>query len=411
MKRLILAVILLLVSSQFLSARGSNSDKVVYIAELKDVIDRGVADYIKRSLQVAEPNPVILILDTQGGYLTPLGDIIRALKEYPGLLIVWIPSGGKAGSAGVFIALAADKLYVSKSAVIGAAQPRPADPKVVNFTAAWIKALAEDKFSSEDPRVTISEEFVTKNRALTGEEAIKLGIADGRAEYLKDILESEGLIEYEVLELKPGFIEEFLSLVGDPTIAVFLIVIGVLAIYIEVAITGFQGLVVVGFLSITAGIYGLGMLGLNILILAILPAGVIFLVAELVYPGLQVFGVLGILLMIIAIYTAYWQQPYIDFTPYSMVMIILLVFVSTVLIYSGLEVGKILKLPTPSLRESLIGKRGIAKTMVTPRRRGVVLVEGEEWTAYSIDEDIHEDEEIVVVDMKGLTLIVRKISE
>ena len=411
MKRSIIVITLLLLLSQFLFALGDNSDKAIYTVELRDIIDQGVADYIERSLRVAEPNPVILILDTQGGYLTPLGDIIRALKEYPGLLIVWIPPGGKAGSAGVFIALAADKLYVSKSAVIGAAQPRPPDPKVVNFTAAWIKALAEDKFSSEDPRVMISEEFVTKNRALTGEEAVKLRIADGRAEYLKDILESERLIGYEVLKLKPGLMEKFLSLVGDPVIAVLLIVIGMLAIYVEIAVTGFQGLVVVGFLSIIAGIYGLGMLGLDILVLAVLLAGLAFLIAELVYPGLQVFGVLGILLMIIAIYMAYWQQPYIDFTPYSIIMIIVLVFLSAVLIYSGLEVGRILKLPTPSLRESLIGKHGIARTVVTPRQRGVVLVEGEEWTAYSIDEDIHENEEIVVVDVRGLTLIVRKISE
>lgn len=410
MKRLIIIVTLLLVFSQHFYVLSANNNRLVYI-ELKGIIDKGTADYVDRSLRIAEPNPVILMLDTQGGYLSPLGDIVRAFKEYPGMLIVWIPSGGKAGSAGVFIALAADKLYVSKSAVIGAAQPRPADPKVVNFTAAWIRALAEDKFSPKDPRVAIAEEFVTKNRALTGEEALELGIADGKAENLKDILESEGLIGYEITEIKPGLVEELLSMIGDPIVATLLIIIGVLAIYVEIAITGFQGLIVAGLLLIAAGIYGLGMLGLDVLVIAVLLAGLTFLIAELVYPGLQVFGVLGIILMTAAIYMAYWQQPYINFTIYSICMISILILISALLVYSGLEIRKILKIPTPSLRESLIGKRGIAKTVITPQGKGVVLVEGEEWTAYSIEEDILEGEEVIVVDMRGLALVVRKISE
>jgi len=383
-------------------------DKGVAYLELRGIIDRGVADYIKRSLQIAEPNPVILVLDTQGGYLSPLSDIIRMLKEYPGKLIVWIPPGGKAGSAGVFIALSAEKLYVSRSSVMGAAQPRPADPKTLNFTVAWIRALAEEKYSPADPRVSIAEEFVTKNRALTGEEAHELGIADGRAERLKDILESEGLTDYEIIELKPGLVEEMLSLIGDPAVAVLLIMVGILAIYVELTITGFQGLAIAGFLLIAAGVYGLGLLGLDTLIAAILLSGIAFLVAELAYPGLQFFGFLGVIMIILSVYLAYWQQPYVGPSAYFDVVIPLLFLISGIVAYMGFKIGKILKTPTPSLREALIGKIGVAKTKITPREKGVVLVEGEEWTAYSFAEEIDEGEKVEVVDIKGLSLVVRK---
>ncbi|WP_353686720.1 NfeD family protein [Thermodesulfovibrio sp. 3462-1] len=56
--------------------------------------------------------------------------------------------------------------------------------------------------------------------------------------------------------------------------------------------------------------------------------------------------------------------------------------------------------------EELIGLEGIAKTDIDSSS-GMVMVHGELWQARS-DEPIKKDEEIVVQDIKGLTLRVRK---
>jgi membrane-bound serine protease (ClpP class) len=56
--------------------------------------------------------------------------------------------------------------------------------------------------------------------------------------------------------------------------------------------------------------------------------------------------------------------------------------------------------------EGLIGLEGIAKTDIT-NKGGMVIVHGEYWTAYS-DEFIKKDDKIIVEDVKGLKLRVKK---
>ncbi len=67
---------------------------------------------------------------------------------------------------------------MAPTAQIGAAEPRPPDPKVVNYAAARMRSLAEAKWN--DSRVDVAVSFVTQNRVLTGREAVELGIAEPR---------------------------------------------------------------------------------------------------------------------------------------------------------------------------------------------------------------------------------------
>jgi membrane-bound serine protease (ClpP class) len=59
--------------------------------------------------------------------------------------------------------------------------------------------------------------------------------------------------------------------------------------------------------------------------------------------------------------------------------------------------------------ESLAGKKGIAKTKLSPT--GKVFVEGEIWDAISISGDIEENSEIVVDKVENFKLIVKKSLE
>jgi len=57
-------------------------------------------------------------------------------------------------------------------------------------------------------------------------------------------------------------------------------------------------------------------------------------------------------------------------------------------------------------REGLIGKMGITKTVLNPE--GTIFIHGERWQASTKGESIKEEEEVEVLEVKGLNLIVKK---
>ena len=57
-------------------------------------------------------------------------------------------------------------------------------------------------------------------------------------------------------------------------------------------------------------------------------------------------------------------------------------------------------------REGLVGKVGIAKTILDPE--GTIFIHGERWQASTKGEKIKEGEEVEVLEVKGLNLIVKK---
>jgi len=59
--------------------------------------------------------------------------------------------------------------------------------------------------------------------------------------------------------------------------------------------------------------------------------------------------------------------------------------------------------------EALIGKTGYAKTDITPDLKGIVYVEGEEWSAKTEEDFIATSDKVKVVDVEGLTLIVKRV--
>lgn len=57
--------------------------------------------------------------------------------------------------------------------------------------------------------------------------------------------------------------------------------------------------------------------------------------------------------------------------------------------------------------EGLIGMKGIA--LESFEKEGRVLVHGEQWKAVTDDTSLKKGDEVVVLDVKGLTVIVKKI--
>ncbi|RLF16826.1 MAG: nodulation protein NfeD, partial [Thermoprotei archaeon] len=201
--------------------------------------------------------------------------------------------------------------------------------------------------------------------------------------------------------------EEFLSVISDPSIAILLIITGLVLIGFELIVTGFQGWGIIGTILAILGLYGLGLIGTSLLILTLTAAGIAFLIAELAQPGLQIFGGTGLVLLLIAMALAYRNEPYVSATHMMAIAIALLALTFGVLTFLSIKIRSALR-RKPKTIEDLVGKIGIARTRIGEVEKGVVYLEGEEWSAVSVRGWIEAGSKVKVVKVEGLTLVVEK---
>jgi membrane-bound serine protease (ClpP class) len=102
--------------------------KTVYVAQIDDEIINPIsAEYLMNAIDKAETEGaecLIIELDTPGGLLTSTRQIVKKIMNARVPIVVYVaPRGSRAGSAGVFITLAANIAAMAPSTNIGAAHP------------------------------------------------------------------------------------------------------------------------------------------------------------------------------------------------------------------------------------------------------------------------------------------------
>src|SRR3989442_2555527 len=99
----------------------------VGLIKIKGAIGPATASYISRSIDVAAARSdtcLIIQLDTPGGLLDSTKDIVQRFYASSVPPVVYVsPPGASAGSAGVFITMAADVAAMAPNTSIGAAHP------------------------------------------------------------------------------------------------------------------------------------------------------------------------------------------------------------------------------------------------------------------------------------------------
>ncbi len=298
----------------------------IHLLELDGAVGPGTANYIVSGIEEAEEagvDAVVIVIDTPGGLLDSTRDIVKAELGAEVPVIAYVsPAGSRAGSAGVFITMAAHVAVMAPGTTIGAAHPVSAfggdestDPdetvmgeKVMNDTLAWARAIAEQR----DRPMDWSEDSVRESKSVTSKEALEQGIIDLVAEDLDDLLQqvhgmevttaagpvtlnTAGASQYSqqmVLE------EKLLHFLGDPNVLYALIALGLLALYVEFHN---PGLVVPGVLGvamlIAAGI-GLSIVPFNIGGLLLVILGFALFALEIWIPSYGALTVGGILSLV-----------------------------------------------------------------------------------------------------------------
>lgn len=303
-------------------------------------IDAGHQALFRRASERARETgePLVVAFDTPGGELTRMRQFAGAIDAAvaDGVRVIgWVDD--EALSAGTWLAIACQSLYVRERSTIGAAQAVqltptgmvPAGEKIASAYRAWVRAWAEshgrDKLLAEamiDPstevrRVRVDglerlmggtewDDLVARGEApeligtvvpegtllaLTGAEAISFGFADAVAEDLDELLVKEGLAGLQLEPLDRSRSEDLLaSLHGLRLILLFL---GLFFGYVELKVPGFGipgGLSILCFVGLFVGQYLVGLADVPHVVLAalgiVLVGTEIFVLPGMIWPGL-----------------------------------------------------------------------------------------------------------------------------
>lgn len=296
-----------------------NEAAPVALLPIEGIIDSGMKTFVRHALAEAGRSgaaAVILELDTPGGYLQAAQDIRKLLDDFPGPVYAFVCP--HALSAGAYLALAADAIYMAPGSALGAAEPRvlgreETDEKLLSAWETEMRAVAERR--GRDSQVAAAmvrreiaiDGVVEKGNllTLTTGEALALGYSEGTVEGRGALLENIGLPRAEIVSYSPRFLDQFAGWITHPVVATLLLIAGIAGLVIELFTAGFG---LFGFISLLSfafyfgGHYAAGLAEYWILIL--FGFGIVLLLIEAFIPGFGVFGITGILSIMASIVLA-----------------------------------------------------------------------------------------------------------
>ncbi len=306
----------------------------VCIIEVREDITHNTLFLIRRGLaEAAERGAVGIVLDleTNGGRVDQTEKIIRALEQarIPTVTFVNV----KAFSAGAFIAAATDKIYMAPGSVIGAATPimlvpgqgptelsKAHEEKLSSAMRGLVRSTAQlkghnpDVFEAmvdADRGLTIEDKLIVekgKLLTLTNEEAAQSYgeppvplVSLGTVADLPALLATNGWAAAKTFTVVPtGF-----EVVGRwlTTISPLLMLIGFVAIYLELKTPGLGVPTVVAVIAFTLYFIGnfiAGLAGMEEVVIFAIGVGLL-LVEIFVLPGFGIAGFVGIAAILIAL--------------------------------------------------------------------------------------------------------------
>jgi membrane-bound serine protease (ClpP class) len=400
----------------------------------RGVVNPTMAGYIARAIDNAERDgaaALVVELDTPGGLDSSMRQINQRILASRVPVIVYVsPPGGRAGSAGAYIAYAAHLAAMAPNTNIGSATPvamgeggevklsEEMRNKVTNDAAAYIRSLAERRGRNPD----WAERAVREGVNVTEQEALRLGVVNYVAANLRDLLrQADGATvqtaagearletaEATVRGVEMSWIEQLLHVISDPTIAYILLSLGTMGIFLELSNPGSILPGVVGGICLLLGFYALGTLPVNYAGLLLMGFALLLFVAELFAPShgiLTVGGIIAFVLGSLLLFDRPDAGPWLGISLWAIAGVTL-VFV----LFFGVVVGAVARSQRRKVvsgREGLVGQVGRARTPLDPD--GMIHVDGALWEATAEDGAVAKGDSVEVVAMDGLTLKVRAI--
>jgi membrane-bound serine protease (ClpP class) len=424
-----LLVVSALAPAGFAALAQQEEDAVVNLIVIDGSINPAVDDYIRENLGRAKSNgarALLIQLDTPGGLLESTRSIVKDMLGAQVPVIVYVsPSGAGAGSAGVFITMAAHVAAMAPGTNIGAAHPVAGGgqevkgvmgEKIENFTAAFGETIAHRRGRNAEWAI----QAVRKSVAITEKEALAKNVIDIVAKDIDDLLkQADGrkvdldgrervldLKNARVVRLEMSLKQMVLNAIANPNIAYLLMMAGILGLYMEFANPGviFPG--VTGAICLLLAFASLQVLPFNYVGLLLILLGIGLLVGEVFMPSFGVLGIGGIVALTFGSLLIFDPESTGLALDRSIVFTAVATVGSFVLIISYLVFRSQRSKPTLGV-EGLLGEIGEVRSALAPR--GKVFVHGEYWNAEA-DGEIAAGEKVQVVSIDRMTLKVKRVS-
>ena len=281
-------LLLLLCISRFCTAAND-----LWILDVRGPIGAATMEYVVSSIELAnsdktprQPIAIIMQLDTPGGLDNAMRSIIKSILSSEIPIVGYVhPKGARAASAGTYILYATHIAAMSPATNLGAATPvqiglpqTPSDPdeatgqskagnamerKIVNDATAYIEGLADLRGRNREWAATA----VLSGASISANDALKKNIVNIIAEDIDDLLKKLNgysvvingqqstldMNELNIVTLSANWRQEFLSVVGNPSFAYILMLIGIYGIIFEFSNPGGGVFGIVGVVSLIIG--------------------------------------------------------------------------------------------------------------------------------------------------------------
>ena len=438
-------IIFTIIFTTFISKNIFSQDnaKVYAIKKLEfQEINRWYAAYIKKAIKKAEEEGaslIILELDTPGGLLSSALSIKNYIIESDIPVVAYINKN--ALSAGALISLSCEAIYMSDGSIIGAATPvymkgneiEKAGEKEISAMRAAMRSSAErSKKNVRIAEAMVDETIILSKRndgidlddktllTLSVEEALKVNIADGKANSIIDIIKLRNLSENSTIinveEEKYDYILRFLI---NPAVLSALISIGIIGVYIELKTPGFGIGGVISIIAFSIFFFAQVFVGESgFLAPAIFFLGIVLLAIEIfVIPGFGITGILGILGIVAGIFMSFGinniaQATLVVFVSLIADIILIIILARFILKSKGFKNIVALETDTAGYHSSvsydnLLGCEGITDTFFRPS--GNIIINDKKYDAITEGEFINKGVKIKVILVEGNKIVIKEI--
>ena len=399
----------------------------VGLIKINGAIGPATANYIARAIDTAAAQHdecLIIQLDTPGGLLESTKQIVQTFYAAKIPTVVYVsPSGASAGSAGVFITLAADVAVMAPHSSIGAAHPVEIGAsggaekiddvmkqKLENYTSSFIESIADKR----NRNVEWAKSAVVQSVATTAEKALDANVIDFIADDLPDLLKQLDGREFNgktlktvgatVVEIPMNAWEKFSQLFLRPEVMFILMLMVIYGIMGELSSPGAILPGVVGAIALILVLYMSAILPVNITGLVLIGLAVALFLADVFSPThgvLTAGGSAAFFLGAMMLFSS--AEPGFGLSlawiiPATILTAAFFIFV----------VGKGIRAqfkPACTGREAMIGRTVNAQSRIDSQG-GKVFIEGEIWNAVS-EIPVEAGQTVEIVGITGLTLKVK----
>lgn len=407
----------------------------VYVIPIEDEVERGLQAFIERGIEEAEDagaEAIIFEIDTPGGFVDAADGIARLLNKTKLETMAFVNQD--ALSAGAFLALHNDEIYMHPNGRMGAAQviDQAGNAAADKANSAWLASMKnaaqtagrdpEYALAMADASMALPELGVAEGELLTlgAQEAEQVGYSQGTVSSLGELLALKGYENASVVTVDETFSESLARFLTNPIVVPILLSIAGLGLLLELFTPGVGIPGIIGLASLLLFFYGhlvAGLAGYESIILLVIGFGL--LVAEFIIPG-GVAGFLGIAAILGSILLAGGD---LKSTAIAVLIAMIVATVGMVIVVKffgkRLDLFKRIILTDATDTESgyvsttnrpeLVGK--IARTVTALRPSGTIKLDDERIDAVSEGRFIDNGKDVKIIKVEGSRIVVRELEK